>query len=135
MKKRAATHAGHLGLSGLVVPLSLVLATFIANEGQMLLGLDLDRVSLSLYLAPFLVAAAAAIIALIKLEVSKIGGELGGIAETFLGSILAAAEATDKAPDIDLSEKSPNPPQGQPFPPPDKGWEAHMDPPDERQSP
>jgi hypothetical protein len=71
------THARNLCVGGIVVPVALTLAAFIANESQMLLGLELDRVSLALYLMPFLLGAAAAIAALLHLEATKIGGELG----------------------------------------------------------
>lgn len=83
------THARNLTIGAVLTPLALALATLIANEAQTLIGLNLDRVALSIYLFPFLVGAAAVIAALLRLEASKIGGELGAtigdLANTIFG--------------------------------------------------
>ena len=71
------SHARNFTIGAVLTPLALALATLIANEAQTLLGLDLDRVALSIYLVPFIAGAAAVIAALVRLEASKVGGELG----------------------------------------------------------
>jgi hypothetical protein len=117
-------HVGSIAMGGLVVPIALSLATLIANEAQTLLGLHLDNIALSLYLIPFLVGAAAVLAALIRLEGTKIGGELGD-AIGALGSLLAPPPAsTEQLPPVQApaeavtSEKSPDWPERPPVDPP-----------------
>ena len=64
-------------LGALLYPLALVGATFIANEAQMLLGLDLDRVALAIYLFGIFVAITAVLDALIHTAAKEIGGGIG----------------------------------------------------------
>ncbi len=73
------THTRNLAVGGLIVPLTLALATLIANEAQTLLGLHLERIALAIYLLPFLAGGAAVVAAMLRLEAAKIGGELGDV--------------------------------------------------------
>lgn len=139
MKEQLGKHARNLSISSLLVPVALALATFVANEAQMLIGLHLDRVSLALYLLPFLAATAAAIIALIKLEANKAANELGGLLKgmLFAGAPEASAPkaktvegaAVAKAADVlgGTTEPPPPAPPGEP-PKPARGLEGHRDP-------
>lgn len=70
------THARNTAVGGVMLPIALLLATLIANEGQTLLGLELDRVSLAIFLLPFLYGCAEVMKALLKLETSRIGKDL-----------------------------------------------------------
>jgi hypothetical protein len=106
-----------------VIPVALSLAAFIANEAQMLLGLELDRVSLAIYLLPFLLGAAAAIAALLHLEATKIGGDLGK-ALADLGDLFAPPSLAD-APKGEVGATGRT---GPPGPPPPLG-SVPLDPP------
>lgn len=116
------THVRNFTVGGALVPLALVLATLIANEAQTLLGLHLERVSLAIYLLPFLAGTAAAIAALLRLEATKIGGELGHIIGDLAGSMFAGPTASTSAPPVTdrfpaATEKPPPPPLVPPRPP------------------
>jgi hypothetical protein len=88
------THVRHIAVGGIVGPLTLLLATMIANEGQTLLGLHLDKTSLAVYLTPFLLGAAAVLHAQIRLEGDKIGKELGSLLGGIdLGGLFGGAPA------------------------------------------
>ena len=87
------SHARNLTIGAVLTPLALALATLIANEAQTLLGLDLDRVALSIYLFPFIAGAAAVIAALLRLEASKVGGELGATIGDLANTIFGPPEA------------------------------------------
>lgn len=100
------THARSLAVGGLMVPVALALATLIANEAQTLIGLDLDNVSLSLYLMPFLLGAAAAMAALLRLEAAKIGGDLGNALGDVVGALFG--------PPPGAGEEGPTSPTGAP---------------------
>jgi predicted membrane protein len=96
------THARNFTIGAVLTPLALALATLIANEAQTLLGLHLDRVALSIYLFPFLAGAAAVIAALVRLEATKVGGELGSaigdLASTMFGPPGAETQTIEPAP-------------------------------------
>lgn len=94
------THARNLTIGGVLVPVALALATLIANEAQTLIGLHLDNVALSLYLLPFLAGAAAAIAALLRLEATKVGGELGDVLGDLASSILGPPSERPGTPGV-----------------------------------
>jgi hypothetical protein len=110
------THARSLVVGGLIVPLALALATFIANEAQTLIGLHLDNIALSIYLVPFLAGAAAAIAALMRLEANKIGGDLGNILGDLATNIFGPP--SEGAGSMPGSTPDPGPPPGFGAPPP-----------------
>jgi hypothetical protein len=114
------THAKSLAIGGLFVPIALVLATLIANEAQTLLGLDLERVSLAIYLVPFLVGAATVIAALLRFEAAKVGGELGDALGGLADVLLKGGEETPPppAPAVGTSMPGIEPPPAPPAPPP-----------------
>lgn len=124
------THARNFTVGAVLVPLALALATLIANEAQILLGLHLERIALAVYLLPFLAGAAAAIAALLHLEASKIGGELGGILNNLASDLFgptgegapSPAEGMDipgvlAGPVAPLPPAPPPPPPAPPAPP------------------
>lgn len=115
------THARNLTIGAVLVPIALGISTAIANEAQTLLGLDLERAALALYILPFLAATAAAIAALIRLEAVKIGGELGQALGSLAGLFNAGPEPPGAASGPAL-ERPPTPsaviPGGTPPPPP-----------------
>jgi len=108
------THARNTAIGGVLLPIALLIAAAIANEGQALLGLELDRVSLAIFLLPFLYGCAEAMKALMKLEASRIGkdllGSLDGLGNLFSGD-------PSSTPPIPIVPTTP-PPAGAAAPPP-----------------
>ncbi|MDX6609039.1 MAG: hypothetical protein QOF85_964 [Solirubrobacterales bacterium] len=82
-------HARHVTLGGVVGPLVLAIAAAIANEAQTLLGLHLDNQALAIFIAPFLLGAAAVLHGQLRLEGQKLMAELGK-GELDLGGLLGA---------------------------------------------
>ena len=118
------SHARNLTIGAVLTPLALALATLIANEAQTLIGLNLDRVALSIYLFPFLAGAAAVIAALMRLEAAKIGGELGStlgdLASTIFGppGDVGPGPGPEGVPGPDEPQPPQPPPGIAPSPPP-----------------
>lgn len=115
------THARNFGIGAVLVPIALAVATLIANEAQTLIGLHLDNVALAIYLVPFLAGAAMAVAALLRLEATKIGGELGNVlgdlASNLFGPPPDAPAPSTPMPPIVPSATGAGPPAPQ-LPPP-----------------
>lgn len=116
-------HVRHVTLGGVVGPLALAVAAAIANEAQTLLGLDLQGNALALFIAPFVLGAAAVLHGQLRLEAQKILAELGD-GELDLGTLLGAVgnlfPAESPAPSTPVSPPAipPAPPPPPPVPPP-----------------
>lgn len=112
-------HVRHVTLGGVVGPLALAIAAAIANEAQTLLGLHLDNQALAIFIAPFLLGAAAVLHGQLRLEGQKLMSELGN-GELDLGGLLgslgnlfgdaAAPTTTPSGPDQPGTPLLPPPP-------------------------
>jgi hypothetical protein len=80
-------HAKHIVTGGVVAPTALGLAAVIGNEVQTLVGLNLHGTGLALYIAAFLLGAAAVLHGQLRLEAQKLLAELGS-GELDLGALL-----------------------------------------------
>lgn len=103
-------HARNTGVGGILVPIAMLLAAFIANEGQILLGLELDRVALAIFILPFLYGCAEAMKALLKLEGSRVLESLFGGGDALPGPRPPAPSPTAQAPAPTPSTSPPPPP-------------------------
>jgi hypothetical protein len=115
-------HARHIAIGGIVGPLALVIAAVIANQAQTMLGLDLDNQALAIYIAPFLLGAAAIFHGQLRLEAAKITAELssGGLdLGGLLGEVLNGSPAGPEpgSGDVPASPLPPAPPSSPPAPP------------------
>jgi hypothetical protein len=106
------SHIRHVTVGGVVGPLALAIGAAIANEAQTLLGLHLQGEALAIFIAPFLLGAAAVLHGQLRLEGQKIGAELGGVLKDLdLGAIF-------DAPAVGSGEQSNPGPPGVPGPAP-----------------
>lgn len=80
-------HVKHIAAGGVAAPTTLGLVVAIANETQTLLGLHLQGVGLAIYVAAFLVAAAAIVHGQLRLEAQRLLSELGS-GDFDLGALL-----------------------------------------------
>lgn len=116
------THARNTALGGIMLPIALLIATLIANEGQTLIGLELDRVALAIFLLPFLYGCAEVVKALLKFEAARIGNDLFG--DLFGGGGAPEPGASNHTDHVHFSAASPwpgqqpPPPSATPTPPP-----------------
>jgi hypothetical protein len=108
-----------------VGPLALAIAAAIANEAQTLLGLHLDGQALAIFIAPFLLGAAAVLHGQLRLEGQRLMAELGN-GELDLGGLLGslgslfgdAAASTSTSPITPNAGGTATPPPPLPPPPP-----------------
>ena len=109
------THVRNTTVGGIMLPIALLLATLIANEGQTLIGLELDRVSLAIFLLPFLYGCAEVVKALLKFEAARIGDDLLGGLD--LGKVFAEGEQAGHQAHVHFAAQSPTPAPPPPPPP------------------
>jgi hypothetical protein len=98
---KVKSHAKHVALGGVVVPVALALGAAIANGAQTALGLDLHGTALAIFLVGFVAGGAAVMHGQLKLETAKIANDLdlgkmlGGID---LGGLFGSSDDAEKPP-------------------------------------
>jgi hypothetical protein len=70
------SHAKRIAAGGVVTPTALGLGAAIANEAQTVIGLNLHGTGLAIYIAAFLLGAAAVMHGQLRLEAQKLLGDL-----------------------------------------------------------